>query len=149
MIFSQFIGMLGIIAEYLKKENIIFEYMDGSTKDRRETVDRFNSSDEVKVFLLSLKVGGVGLNLTSADTVILFEPWWNPAVEDQAIDRAHRIGQQKTVMAYKFICKGTIEEKILELQKRKKNMIDSLVVAEEGIAKKLGWEDIRFLLDIE
>ena len=149
LIFSQFVGMLGIIAEYLKKENIVFEYMDGSTKDRLETVERFNSSDEVKVFLLSLKVGGVGLNLTSADTVILFEPWWNPAVEDQAIDRAHRIGQLKSVMAYKFICKGTIEEKILELQKRKKNMIDSLVVAEEGIAKKLGWEDIQFLLDIQ
>ena len=122
--------------------------MDGSTKNRLETVDRFNALDQVKVFLLSLKVGGVGLNLTSADTVILFEPWWNPAVEDQAIDRAHRIGQKKTVIAYKLICKGTIEEKMLELQKRKKNMIDSLVVAEEGVAKKLGWEDIRFLLDI-
>ena len=149
LIFSQFVGMLEIIAEYLNKEGIVFEYMDGSTKDRPQAVERFNSSPEVKVFLLSLKVGGVGLNLTSADTVILFEPWWNPAVEDQAIDRAHRIGQENTVMAYKFICKGTIEEKILELQKRKKNMIDSLVVAEDGIAKKLGWDDIKFLLDIE
>ena len=149
LIFSQFVGMLEIIAEYLTKEGIVFEYMDGSTRDRRGAVDRFNSSEEVKVFLLSLKVGGVGLNLTSADTVILFEPWWNPAVEDQAIDRAHRIGQKSTVMAYKLICKGTIEEKILELQKRKKNLIDSLVIAEEGIAKKLGLEDIKFLLGIE
>ncbi len=148
LIFSQFIGMLGIIAQYLKKEDIVFEYMDGSTTERRECVDRFNSDTKVKVFLLSLKVGGVGLNLTGADTVIIFEPWWNPAVEDQAIDRAHRIGQRNTVTAYKLICKGTIEEKMLELQKRKRNMIDSLVIAEDGIAKKLGWEDIKFLLDI-
>lgn len=148
LIFSQFVTMLSIIAEYLKKEKILFEYMDGSTKDRPGAVERFNTADDVKIFLLSLKVGGVGLNLTKADTVILYEPWWNPAVEDQAVDRAHRIGQKSAVTAYKLICKGTIEEKILELQKRKKNLIDSLVVSEEGIAKKLGWEDIKFLLDL-
>jgi len=148
LIFSQFTQMLDIITEYLKKEKLTFERMDGSTKDRREIVERFNQDPETKIFLLSLKVGGVGLNLTSADTIILFEPWWNPAVEDQAIDRAHRIGQKKSVTAYKLICKGTIEEKILELQKKKKNLIDSLVVAEEGISKALDWEDIKFLLDM-
>ncbi len=149
LVFSQFVEMLTIIGDYLKKEKIPFEYMDGSTKDRAAAVKNFNDNPDVKVFLLSLKTGGVGLNLTSADTVILYEPWWNPSVEDQAIDRAHRIGQKNTVTAYKLICKGTIEEKILELQKRKKNIIDSLVVSEDGIAKKLGWDDIKFLLDID
>ncbi len=148
LIFSQFIGMLSIISEYLKKENINFDYMDGSTDNRGDVVNHFNNTPETKVFLLSLKVGGVGLNLTSADTVIIYEPWWNPAVEDQAIDRAHRIGQASTVNAYRLICKGTIEEKILDLQRRKKNLIDSLIISEEGIAKKLGWEDVKFLLDI-
>lgn len=148
IIFSQFVQMLEIIAEYLRKDGVVYEYMDGSTRDRQEPVLRFNNDDAVKVFLLSLKVGGFGLNLTAADTVILYEPWWNPAVEEQAIDRAHRIGQQKTVLAYKMITKGTIEEKILELQKQKKRIFDSLIVSEDGIAKKLNWEDIKFLLDI-
>jgi SNF2 family DNA or RNA helicase len=148
LVFSQFVEMLKIIREYLIKEKIAFEYMDGSTKDREAPVNSFNNDEKIRLFLLSLKVGGLGLNLTSADTVILYEPWWNPAVENQAIDRAHRIGQKKTVVAYKMITKGTIEEKILELQKRKKRLIDSLVVSEEGIAKKLGWEDIKFLLGI-
>ncbi len=149
IIFSQFVEMLKIIGDYLTKEKIIFEHMDGRTKDRQTIVERFNADPERRVFLLSLKVGGVGLNLTSADTVILYEPWWNPAVEDQAIDRVHRIGQSQTVSAYRLITKGTIEEKIMELQKRKKNLIDSLIVSEKGIAKKLGWEEIKFLLEIE
>lgn len=149
LIFSQFVEMLKIIAEYLRKETIVFEYMDGRTKNRRQSVERFNNNNAVRVFLLSLKVGGFGLNLTSADTVIIYEPWWNPAVEEQATDRAHRIGQKKTVVAYKMITKGTIEEKILELQKKKKHIFDSLIISEDGLAKKLSWEDIKFLLDIE
>ena len=149
LIFSQFVGMLKIIEEYLIKKKIIFAYMDGSTRERKAVIDKFNQDDSVRVFLLSLKVGGLGLNLTSADTVILYEPWWNPAVESQAIDRTHRIGQKNAVTAYKLIAQGTIEEKILELQQRKKQLIDALIVSEKGIAKSIGWEDVKFLLDIK
>lgn len=150
LIFSQFIGMLKIIAEYLNKEKIRFEYMDGQTSNRQEIVERFNRDFSSPVFLLSLKVGGVGLNLTGADTVFLFDPWWNPAVESQAIDRAHRIGQKNAVVAHKFIVKGTIEEKILELQKKKKFLTDSLIVADEDIVSgKLTLEDIKFLLELD
>ena len=147
LVFSQFVQMLDIIGDYLGREKISFECLDGRTRDREGVVERFKQGGS-SVFLLSLKVGGVGLNLTSADTVILFEPWWNPAVESQAIDRAYRIGQDKQVMAYKLICKGTIEEKMLELQKHKKNLIDSLILSEDSLGKALGWEDVKFLLDI-
>jgi SNF2 family DNA or RNA helicase len=149
LIFSQFVSMLRIIEDYLKREKIAYAYMDGSSTDRQEEVARFNSDPELKVFLLSLKVGGVGLNLTSADTVIIYEPWWNPAVENQAIDRVHRIGQSNSVLAYRLITKGTIEEKMLELQNRKRFLMDSLVLSEDSIGKKLDWEDIKFLLDMK
>ncbi|MBF0387382.1 MAG: SNF2 helicase associated domain-containing protein [Candidatus Omnitrophica bacterium] len=149
LVFSQFVGMLEIIRDHLTKEQIAFEYMDGRTQDRQKRVEHFNSDPTVQVFLLSLKTGGLGLNLTSADTVILYEPWWNPAVEQQAIDRTHRIGQKKAVVAYHLIARGTIEEKILELQERKKFLMSSLVLSDESIAKKLGWDDIKFLLDIK
>lgn len=149
LVFSQFVGMLEILREYLDKEGIVYEYMDGKTKDRADRVERFNQDHSVKVFLLSLKVGGLGLNLASADTVILYEPWWNPSVEQQAIDRAHRIGQRNPVLAYHLIARGTIEEKILQLQDRKKFLLNSLVFSEEALSRKLGWEDIKFLLDLK
>ncbi len=149
LIFSQFVSMLKIMEEYLEREKITYAYMDGSSKDRQEEVERFNADASLKVFLLSLKVGGVGLNLTSADTVIIYEPWWNPAVENQAIDRVHRIGQNNAVLAYRLITKGTIEEKMLELQNRKRFLMDTLVLSEETIGKRLDWEDIKFLLDMK
>jgi len=149
LVFCQFVSMLKIMEEYLEREKIPYAYMDGSSQDRQQEVERFNNDPSLKVFLLSLKVGGVGLNLTSADAVIIYEPWWNPAVENQAIDRAHRIGQSKSVLAYRLITKGTIEEKMLELQNRKRFLMDSLVLSEENIGKKLDWEDIKFLLDMK
>ena len=149
LIFSQFVQMLKVMEDYLKRENISYAYMDGSLKNRQEEVDRFNNNLSLRVFLLSLKVGGVGLNLTSADTVIIYEPWWNPAVENQAIDRVHRIGQNNSVLAYRLITKGTIEEKMLQLQNRKRFLTEALILSEEGIGKKLDWEDIKFLLDLK
>lgn len=149
LVFSQFVEMLHIIRDHLTVEKVSFEYLDGSTTNRQARVEHFNSDPGVKVFLLSLKAGGLGLNLTSADTVILYEPWWNPAVEQQAIDRTHRIGQKNVVLAYHLIARGTIEEKILQLQERKKFLMSSLVLSEDSMAKKLGWDDIKFLLDIK
>jgi SNF2 family DNA or RNA helicase len=149
LIFSQFVSMLRIMEEHLQREGIAYAYMDGASQNRQEEVERFNRDPALKVFLLSLKVGGVGLNLTSADTVIIYEPWWNPAVENQAIDRVHRIGQNNAVLAYRLITKGTIEEKMLELQNRKRFLMDALVLSEESLGKKLDWEDIKFLLDMK
>ncbi len=147
LIFSQFVQMLHLIEDHLKHEKISYAYMDGSSRDRQDEVNRFNNDPSLRVFLLSLKVGGVGLNLTSADTVIIYEPWWNPAVENQAIDRVHRIGQTNSVLAYRLITKGTIEEKMVQLQNRKRFLTESLILSEEGIGKKLDWDDIKFLLD--
>ena len=112
--------MLGLLAEELAAQDLPFCYLDGETKDRQAVVDRFQRDSTIPVFLISLKAGGVGLNLTGADTVFHFDPWWNPAVEAQATDRAHRIGQKRIVTSYKFITRETIEEKILNLQSRKK-----------------------------
>ncbi|MCU0445297.1 MAG: SNF2-related protein [Microscillaceae bacterium] len=142
LIFSQFLGMLNLVREQLEKRNIIYEYLDGQTVDRAAKVKRFQTDKGCRVFLMSLKAGGVGLNLTAADYVYLIDPWWNPAVEAQAIDRTHRIGQDKKVFAYKMICKDTIEEKILTLQKRKQDLAEDLVGAETGFIKKLSQEDI-------
>jgi SNF2 family DNA or RNA helicase len=108
-------------------------------------VDEFQTNTDVKVFLISLKAGGVGLNLTAADYIYLVDPWWNPAVEQQAIDRTHRIGQKNKIFAYRMICKNTIEEKIIELQQRKKQIADELVTEDAGFIKKLSKEDIAFL----
>jgi SNF2 family DNA or RNA helicase len=107
----------------MDEDGVAYEYLDGSTKDRAERVDNFQRDDGPPVFLISLKAGGSGLNLTAADTVIHFDPWWNPAVEDQATDRAHRIGQTKVVTTYRLIAKGTIEEKILELGGKKRELV--------------------------
>ena len=146
LVFSQFVGMLTLLKEKLSSEGTEFCYLDGSTKDRGEVVARFQSSPRIPVFLISLKAGGVGLNLTGADTVIHFDPWWNPAVEDQATDRAHRIGQTRVVTSYKLIARGTVEEKILTLQTRKRDVIKATLAGEEQLAETLTWEEIQELL---
>ncbi|HUR45928.1 MAG TPA: SNF2-related protein, partial [Candidatus Saccharimonadales bacterium] len=146
LVFSQFVSMLQIIKERLDAEEIEHCYLDGSTVNRGEVVNRFQNSPNIPVFLISLKAGGVGLNLTGADTVIHFDPWWNPAVEDQATSRAHRIGQSKVVTSYKLITRNTVEEKILALQTRKKEIIKATLSGEEDLASALTWEEIQDLL---
>ena len=125
LVFSQFTKVLGLIGDRLKEQGISYSYLDGKTnaKDRVKLVDEFNNNDTNKVFLISLRAGGTGLNLTSASVVIHFDPWWNPAVEDQASDRAHRIGQKNVVNVIKFIAKGTIEERVVNLQRNKKILL--------------------------
>ncbi|MFM1767620.1 MAG: hypothetical protein RJA22_149 [Verrucomicrobiota bacterium] len=146
LVFSQFTSMLALLKERLAQEDIPFCYLDGSTPDRAAVVDRFQKTPGIPVFLISLKAGGVGLNLTAADTVIHFDPWWNPAVEDQATDRAHRIGQTRVVTSYKLIARDTIEEKILQLQQRKRAVIQATVGDEAEFAGSLNWDEIQELL---
>ena len=146
LIFSQFVKHLGIFKNYFERESIPFAYLDGSTRNRGEIVADFQKNTELKVFLISIKAGGVGLNLTQADYVFILDPWWNPAVEQQAIDRTHRIGQEKKVFIYKFIAKDTVEEKILALQNRKKRLASSLITTEESFIKSLSKEDIKEIL---
>ena len=147
LIFSQFVQMLKILRKMLKEEKITYEYMDGSVKNRQKVIDNFNNNNNIRTFLISLKTGGYGLNLTSADTVIIVDPWWNPMGENQAIDRAHRIGQTKKVMVYKIITKGTIEEKILDLQQNKKMMFDNIIEEGQSVIKKMDAEQLRNLLE--
>ena len=146
LIFSQFVQMLTIIRKELWRNEIEYLYIDGKTKNRVELADDFNKSD-VPVFLISLKAGGTGLNLAGADSVILFDPWWNPAVENQAIDRAHRIGQKKTVNVYKMMTHGTIEEKIAKLQTKKQASFDAVIENEESFLKRLSLDDIKYLFE--
>jgi superfamily II DNA or RNA helicase len=146
LIFSQFVSMLHLIRERLEKLEIPFCYLDGSTKQRQEIVDRFQGDAAIPVFLISLKAGGVGLNLSAADTVIHFDPWWNPAVEAQATDRAHRIGQTRVVTAYKLITRDTVEEKILKLQEKKRAAIDAAIDSEEPLMTGLTTEELEELL---
>jgi superfamily II DNA or RNA helicase len=146
LVFSQFVGMLTLLKERLAEEGIEYCYLDGSTTDRAKVVEKFQSTTTIPVFLISLKAGGVGLNLTGADTVVHFDPWWNPAVEDQATDRAHRIGQTKVVTSYKLITRDTVEEKILLLQNRKREIIEATIGGEEEFAAALSWEEIQELL---
>ena len=145
LVFSQFTKMLDILASELKKEYITYSYLSGKTKNRQTLVKDFNESDEKQVFLISLKAGGTGLNLTSADNVIIFDPWWNPSVEMQAVDRAHRIGQKKSVNVYRLITKGTIEDKIVALQEKKKFLFDNMVGESQDMFKKLTWSDVKEL----
>jgi SNF2 family DNA or RNA helicase len=128
----------------LEAQNIEFAYLDGSTTDRAKVVQDFQTK-ELPVFLISLKAGGVGLNLTAADTVFHFDPWWNPAVEAQATDRAHRIGQSRVVTSYKLITRGTVEEKILQLQNRKRELIQTTLSGEEQLTGGLTWEELQGL----
>jgi SNF2 family DNA or RNA helicase len=149
LVFSQFTSMLDILSRELDKKNIPYLLLTGSTpaKERDRLVQEFNrEGGEHRVFLLSLKAGNAGLNLTAADYVFLFDPWWNNAVEQQAIDRTHRIGQTKNVFAYKLICKDTVEERIIQLQQKKKELAENLVTEEEGFVKTLTEQDIEFLL---
>lgn len=147
LVFSQFLGMLGLIKEELTKLGIDFEYFDGSStiQERERAIERFQNDPKCRVFLISLKAGGVGLNLTAADYVYIVDPWWNPAVEQQAIDRTHRIGQTKNIFAYRMICNDTVEDKILKLQDRKRALAKDLISDEEGFVKSLTKEDINYL----
>lgn len=147
LIFSQFIQMLGLIRDELAKLNIEYEYLDGqcSSKQREQSVNHFQENENLRVFLISLKAGGTGLNLTAADYVYVVDPWWNPAVENQAIDRCHRIGQNKKVFAYRMICTDTVEEKILDLQSKKIKIAGDIIQSDESILKKLDKQDITDL----
>ena len=147
LVFSQFIKHLNVVQQYLKEKKIKYAYLDGSTTDRQSQVELFQTDDSVKLFLISLKAGGLGHNLTAADYVFILDPWWNPAIEAQAVDRAHRIGQQKPVFTYKFIAKNTVEEKILSLQRAKQQLAGSLISTEETFMKSLTKEDIMVLLE--
>jgi len=149
LVFSQFVMMLKIIEKAMREDGVTYEYLDGSTKDRAERVDRFQGDPSVPVFLISLKAGGTGLNLTAADTVIHFDPWWNPAVEQQATDRAHRIGQTKVVTAYRLVAVGTIEEKIQLLKGKKRELVASVLSEDTGGAKKLTKADIEDLFAVD
>ena len=147
LVFSQFLGMLGLIRQKLDELGVKYEYFDGSTTatERERAIQSFQNNDEVRVFLISLKAGGVGLNLTAADYVYIVDPWWNPAVEQQAIDRTHRIGQTKNIFAYRMICKDTIEDKILQLQDRKRLLARDLVADDTSFVKSLSREDVEYL----
>ncbi|WP_238807855.1 DEAD/DEAH box helicase [Emticicia aquatica] len=147
LVFSQFVKHLDIFRHYLDKNNMPYCYLDGSTSNRQEQVDIFQNDASIKIFLISLKAGGLGLNLTAAEYVFLLDPWWNPAIEAQAIDRAHRIGQQNTVFTYKFITRNSVEEKILTLQRNKRKLFDNLITTEENFVKSLSKEDILSLLE--
>jgi superfamily II DNA or RNA helicase len=146
LVFSQFTSMLSIVRQHLDRKGVRYAYLDGQTKKRKQVVDEFQNDPNCPVFLISLKAGGLGLNLTAAEYVFLLDPWWNPAVEAQAIDRAHRVGQTKQVFAYRLICKGTVEEKILELQKKKRELADAILEADGGLLKDLTAEDLELLL---
>ena len=147
LVFSQFVQMLHIIRSWLQISSIPFCYLDGSSKDRFEQVDTFNNSPDIPIFLISLKAGGTGLNLTGADYVIHYDPWWNPAMENQATDRTHRIGQTRQVFSYKLICRDTVEEKILQLQESKRGMAEA-VIPGVNTWKSLSRDDLEMLFDV-
>ncbi|MDN6637522.1 MAG: SWF/SNF helicase family protein, partial [Yaniella sp.] len=146
LIFSQFTSFLGRLGEQLDQRDIDYAYLDGSTRNRGEAVEQFRAGD-APVFLISLRAGGFGLTLTEADYVFLLDPWWNPAVEAQAVDRAHRIGQDKNVMVYRMVSKGSIEEKVLALQQQKIEMFAALTEDDTAFASNVTAEDIRALFD--
>ncbi len=147
LIFSQFVKHLTIVRHHLDQRNIKYAYLDGGTKDRQAEVNKFQQDSKTQVFLISLKAGGVGLNLTAADYVFILDPWWNPAIEQQAIDRAHRIGQENKVFIYKFITRNSVEEKILTLQESKLKLANDLITTEDSFVKNLSRKDIESLLD--
>lgn len=146
LVFSQFTKLLGLVRDQFDKDGIEYEYLDGKTSNRKKCVKRFQENPNVSTFLISLKAGGHGLNLTAADYVYLLDPWWNPAVEAQAIDRAHRMGQQRPVIAYRMICRETVEEKIVELQQSKQELADSIIRADESLIRSLTTDDLQLLL---
>jgi superfamily II DNA or RNA helicase len=146
LVFSQFTSFLALVRERLDAEGLTYEYLDGQTRDRQARVERFQTDPACRLFLISLKAGGLGLNLTAADYVFLLDPWWNPAVEAQAIDRAHRIGQTRHVFAYRLIARDTVEERVLELQQRKRHLADAILAGDGALLRDLTREDVELLL---
>ena len=146
LVFSQFTSFLAILRRQLDARSMPYEYLDGKTTDRQARVTHFQEDPECKLFLVSLKAGGQGLNLTAADYIYILDPWWNPAVEAQAVDRAHRIGQTRRVFAYRLIARDTVEEKIVALQDRKRELAESIVRADESLITSLTAEDVELLL---
>jgi superfamily II DNA or RNA helicase len=146
LVFSQFTSFLSIVRDRLDQEKLAYEYLDGRTRNRAARVERFQNDPSCPIFLISLKAGGLGLNLTAAEYVYLLDPWWNPAVEAQAIDRSHRIGQTQRVFAYRLICRDTVEEKILELQQKKRELADAILGGDNRILQGLTRDDLEFLL---
>ena len=147
LVFSQFTSLLNLVKQQFDNEGINYEYLDGKSAKRAQSVKRFQEDESVSAFLISIKAGGHGLNLTAADYVFLLDPWWNPAVEAQAIDRAHRMGQQNPVIAYRMICRDTVEEKIVSLQKSKRDLADKIIRADESLIRSLTAEDLKILFD--
>ena len=146
LVFSQFTSLLAIVRRQLDREETVYEYLDGRTVNRQARVERFQSDPACRLFLISLKAGGQGLNLTAADYVFILDPWWNPAVEAQAVDRAHRIGQDRHVFAYRLIARDTVEEKILQLQDQKRGLAEAIVSADNSVMRNLTAEDLQLLL---
>ncbi len=146
LVFSQFTSLLAILRQQLDGARMAYEYLDGKTQNRQACVERFQGDPDCKLFLISLKAGGLGLNLTAAEYVFLLDPWWNPAVEAQAVDRAHRIGQSRPVFAYRLIARGTVEEKVLELQKSKRDLADAIIGEDNRLVSNLKREDLELLL---
>jgi SNF2 family DNA or RNA helicase len=149
LVFSQFVQVLKQIESYLKDSEIPYSYIDGSTKKRSLQIKQFQEDENIPVFLLSLKAGGLGINLTAADYIFLFDPWWNPAIERQATDRSHRIGQTQKVIAFKMIVKDSIEEKIIDLQNRKEDLVNNIVTNEKNIFKSFNENEILHFFDNE
>ena len=146
LVFSQFTSLLAIVRDRLDKHSIRYEYLDGKSHNRKAIVERFQNDDSCPVFLISLKAGGHGLNLTAADYVFILDPWWNPAVEMQAIDRTHRIGQTRRVFAYRIIARDTVEEKVIALQNSKRDLANAIVTANDSLIRKLTVEDLQLIL---
>jgi SNF2 family DNA or RNA helicase len=145
LLFSQFREMLAIIRRWLEARAIEHLYLDGTTRDRQSLIDNFNQDEKYRLFLISLKAGGTGLNLAAADTVIIYDPWWNPAVEGQAVDRAHRIGQTKPVTVYRLVTEDSVEQKIMDLKKRKAQIVDALINENSMSSLRLTKNDIENL----
>ncbi|MCI0423681.1 MAG: SWF/SNF helicase family protein, partial [Acidobacteria bacterium] len=145
-VFSQFTSLLALVRDRLDAEKIPYLYLDGKTRDRGGLVEKFQNDPESRLFLVSLKAGGLGLNLTAAEYVFLLDPWWNPAVEAQAIDRTHRIGQTRQVFAYRLIARDTVEEKVLQLQESKRNLAEAIIREDNSLIRDLSREDLELLL---
>jgi len=145
-VFSQFTSFLKIVRNRLDRSGATYEYLDGATRDRQARVERFQTDKDCGAFVISLKAGGLGLNLTAAEYIFILDPWWNPAVEAQAVDRAHRIGQTRPIFAYRLITRETVEEKVLELQKVKRDLAASIITADNSLIRNLQPEDLALLL---
>ena len=146
LVFSQFTSLLSLVQDRLEDSTMTYEYLDGATRDRQQRVEHFQNDPKCNLFLISLKAGGLGLNLTAAEYVFLLDPWWNPAVEAQAVDRAHRIGQMNHVFAYRLIARDTVEEKILQLQSKKRDLAAAIISEDNSLIRDLKREDLELLL---